>query len=139
MFFIKPSEAVRQQVHKQECSVIWWKDMGCCDTIWFILLLLLYHVFCNVFRFCVFVFYLPICADFVIGICAMIQHINKLIFSYITAIRFYERKTTCTIKFTGNIWNENKIHNCNGFENLYEENVSKNTASVLIVSHKGSD
>jgi len=28
MFFIKPSEAVSQQVHKQERSVIWWKDLG---------------------------------------------------------------------------------------------------------------
>jgi len=28
MFFIKPSEAVSQQVHKQDRSVILWKDMG---------------------------------------------------------------------------------------------------------------
>jgi len=32
----------------------------------------------SLLRICV---YLPICAEFVIGICAMIQHVNKLMFN----------------------------------------------------------
>jgi hypothetical protein len=56
-----------------------------------------------VFRLCVFVFYLPIFAGFQIGICAMIQHINKLIFSSITVIRFYVKKTEFSIKLLGTI------------------------------------